>query len=171
MTNTDAYKLLTAAIAFRDAYKNLCHIYNKIYDADFTEQYPLGQIDLFDQNTCDGIVAWLNCQTTKLINSLPDRVINPSCISCILKRMNEHPLPHKCVTHRPGVKPDGSCDALGHQDCFNYPFIVFDAPLIKRFLQAQHYDPTIRLDPDVEYDDTALRVLYNKLLNNLHIEG
>lgn len=167
MNNTDTYKLLTAAIAFRDAYKNLCQTYNHIYDADFTEQYPLGQIDLFDQNTCDGITAWLNCQTTKLINSLPDRVINPSCISCIIRRMDEQ---HRSSC-RPSVKPDGSCDAIGHQDCFNYPFIVFDAPLIKRFLQAQHYDPTIRLDPAVEYDDTALRVLYNKLLNNLHIEG
>jgi hypothetical protein len=48
--------------------------------------------------------------------------------------------------------------------------VVFDAVAIKQFLKAQDFDPTIKLEANVQYDDMALRVLYNKLLNNLHIQ-
>lgn len=166
MTVSNAYKLLTATVVFRDAYTKLCKIYDDIWDADFSEQYPLGQIDLFNENTCKGITAWLNCQTTKLINSLPDRVINPACIECLLNRRTEMMKPYI----GPKVSPNGCCDIRSSEDCALYPYVVFDAPVIKRFLKAQEYDATIRLEPNIQYDDMALRVLYNKLLNNLHIQ-
>lgn len=167
MTASNAYKLLTATVVFRDAYTKLCKLYDDIWDADFTEQYPLGQIDLFNENTCKGITAWLNCQTTKLINSLPDRVINPACISCLLKKKKEYAVERPVVVK---LQPNGSCETRSDDSCALYPFVVFDPPAIKRFLMAQDFDPTIKLEANVQYDDMALRVLYNKLLNNLHIQ-
>lgn len=166
MNTTQTYNLLTAAVAFREAYLKMCKTYDGVYDADFTEQYPLGQIDIFDKNTRDALTAWLNCHTTKLINSLPDRVINPACIRCLLNRRTEMMKPYI----GPKVSPNGCCDIRSSEDCALYPYVVFDAPVIKRFLKAQEYDATIRLEPNIQYDDMALRVLYNKLLNNLHIQ-
>ena len=167
MTASNAYKLLTATVVFRDAYTKLCKLYDDIWDADFSEQYPLGQIDLFNENTCKGITAWLNCQTTKLINSLPDRVINPACIECLLMHKTEKTTSY--ISPRVQTNGNGSC-SIQYKDCKLYPYVVFDVAVIKQFLKAQDFDPTIKLEANVEYDDMALRVLYNKLLNNLHIQ-
>lgn len=166
MTTASTYKLLTAAIQFRDAYKNLCKVYNMLPDADFTEQYPLGQIDLFDKNTCDGLTAWINCQTTKLINNLPDRVVNPACLTCLLSKKKVLESERRLVGPlKVATKPDGSC-ALSwqHGNCCHYPYVVFDVPMIKSFLMHQTYSDSLKPEADKEYDDTAYRVLYNNLL-------
>lgn len=154
MTTTEAYNLLAATVSFRESYKQLQQLYNKSDCADFTEMYPLGMIDLFDTNTKNAIVAWLNCHATKLINSLPDRIINPACVSCLRDNC-------KCK-----LTPSGACSI--NPACVKYPYITYDKNMLVHFLKTQTFDTSITVP---EYaDDTAIRTLYHNLLTKLNLQ-
>lgn len=157
MTTAATYNLLSATIAFREAYKNLQAAYDQIDDADFSAQYPLGQIDIFDKNTRDGLVAWLNCHSTKLINSLPDKVINPTCIECLRNSQDKYPK----------LDATGTCIIKQRSPaCFSYPYVTFDADMIRAFLIRQTYvrDVTSTTENIRSWDDSALRTMYYKVL-------
>lgn len=166
MTTADTYKLLTAAVAFRESYKHLHDAYSKMSDADFREQYPLGCIDIFDDNTKKGIVAWLNCHTTKLINSLPDKVLNPTCIKCLLNKSNKHTTDRNGYIS-PTLSLSGSCNS--DSACYSYPYVTFDPEMIKAFLKRQTYDKTVEISDNVYYDDSAIRTMYHKVLSSIKI--
>lgn len=155
MTTSETYKLLQCVIAFRESYKKLQQVYDSMDEADLREQYPLGQIDLFDDNTKNAIVAWLNHHSVTLMNSLPDRVLNPACIACLLKSKS-----------RCSLTVTGACNIKSN--CFNYPYITFDSNMIRQFLNTQEYDTDIRAPLNAE--DSAVRTLYHNLLNKLEIQ-
>ena len=154
MTTTETYNLLAATVSFREAYRQLQQLYNKSTCADFTEMYPLGMIDLFDTNTTNAIVAWLNCHATKLINALPDRIINPACVACLVQNGICH------------LTPSGACSI--DPTCIRYPYITYDKNMLVHFLKTQSFDSNIVVPTHA--DDTAVRTLYHNLLTKLKIQ-
>lgn len=165
MDANTTYNLLHAVVKFRAAYNDLAKEYKSAYDADLSEEYPLGGFDIFDPDVVAATTAWLNHHATKLINSLPDRVINPSCIECLVLERKKL----KSDMIAPDIKPNGCC-CCKESDCCMYPFITFDSTQIRHYLATQNVCATVQLKPNVTYDDTAIRVLYKQLLNELHIK-
>lgn len=155
MTTTETYNLLSAVVTFRESYKRLQSLYSKSEEADLCAMYPLGQIDLFDQNTTNAIIAWLNHHAVKLMNALPDRIINPACVDCLI----EHK--YKC-----GITPSGACSFS--PTCVKYPYITYDRNMLLHFLKQQNLDADISVYDDM--DDTAIRTLYHNLLTKFNIQ-
>lgn len=154
MSTTETYNLLSAVVSFRESYKRLQRLYAESDEADLREMYPLGHIDLFDVNTKNAMVAWLNCHTTKLINALPDRVINPACVHCLAAK--------KCKC---SITASGACSL--NEACDRYPYVTYDRNMVVNFLNKQGFEP---IEVPKEADDTAVRTIYHNLLVQLNIQ-
>lgn len=155
LSNTETYNLLQAIIMFREAYNSLQQTYNKTINADMCALYPLGQIDIFADNTVSAMTAWLNYHATALLNKLPDRVINPSCVSCLASKGA------RCT-----LTSAGACSIK--PACINYPFITYDRNMITAFMNGQVFNSKLRVTRNM--DDTAVRMMYHQLLDGLGIQ-
>jgi hypothetical protein len=169
MSPSETYNLLAAVSSFRAAYDELVDTYNKIEEADLSKEYPLSPMDLFDANTRAAIKAWLNANIVDLINSLPDRVVNPECIKSCLEVRSEK-------RKRPAFMYNGDCCnrsfCVGDGQCGRCPTVMFDPKGIEAYLKAQTFDKKLKaiLDPDKKYSDAELRIMYETHLRNLEFK-
>ena len=118
MKANETYALITDLIRFREAYKVLIKDYAQS-DCDFSEQYPLSPFDIMtDTNLENAIISWLNYHITTLYALLPERVVNPLCVDCLLE--------HKASAM---TTQDGACK-LNATCCANRPMIDANADSI-----------------------------------------
>lgn len=160
MNPTKAYLLLSAASACKAAYKALYDAYRTCDDADFSKNYPLSPVDIFDSNTYNAVNSWLNTCITDLVAQLPDRVPNPACINCA----------RECK-HAPAIRYDGKCANADRRDihgpCGNYPVITFDENVVRAYLQYQNIDPKAKAYVADAKSDVEVRLIYNNFITGL----
>lgn len=153
MKANESYTLITDLIRFREAYKVLVKDY-KQSDCDFSEQYPLSPFDIMtDANLANAIISWLNYHVTTLCALLPERVVNPLCVNCLLE--------HKASA---ATAQDGACKL--NATCCAYPFVLFDEISVRQYLRQQTH---VKVDEADMASASTVKITYLHLLKELKL--
>lgn len=153
MKANETYTLITDLIRFREAYKVLVKDYEQS-DCDFSEQYPLSPFDIMtDTNLEKAIISWLNYHITTLYALLPERVVNPLCVDCLLE--------HKASAM---TTQDGACKL--NTTCCAYPFVLFDEVSIKQYLRQQTH---MKVNEADMASASTVKIAYLHLLKELKL--
>lgn len=153
MKANESYTLITDLIRFREAYKVLVKDY-KQSDCDFSEQYPLSPFDIMtDANLANAIISWLNYHVTTLYALLPERVVNPLCVNCLLERKASA-----------ATTQDGACKL--NATCCAYPFVLFDEISVRQYLRQQTH---VKVDEADMASASTVKITYLHLLKELKL--
>lgn len=107
-------------------------------DFDVSQCYPFYLLDF--EEIAPAVKQWTAVHSRKLLNELPDKVINPACLVC----------PH----YSKQAVMDGNC-SVTNRDCINYPYIQFSRQTVTPYMEMVGYDVAT-------LDDAELELMYMK---------
>lgn len=129
---TKEYDMAVALLQFKSAFQRLVTASKALPDLDVSEAYPFYLLDY--EKIAPAVAQWCSIHAAKLMEALPDIVINPACLEC------EH-------VGR-GVNAAGLC--AGNQSCSIYPYISFNVAQCKPALTKAGFALDQLSDSEVE---------------------
>ena len=103
------YRLVVAFSELRKAYKELVTASKALPDADVSEGYPFFLLDF--EAIAPAVDQWCAIQMAKLLEGLPNRVVNPACLSCPFVGI--------------GLDATGQCAGASSTQCHVFPYILY----------------------------------------------
>lgn len=131
------YKMAVAFLQFKQAYSNLVDASLAMPDLDVSDAYPFYLLDF--ETIEPAVRQWCNIHSSRLMKLLPERVDNPTCLSCSFLRA--------------GTGPDGFCKGLRETNCGVHPTILFSKEAVAPFLTSVGVDIN-------KLDDEAMHLIY-----------
>lgn len=108
------YNMATALLQFKKAYSNLVACSKAMPNLDVSKNYPFYLLDF--EEIEPAVAQWCNVQAAALFAKVPDRVVNPACLSCAHFKERS---PVKCSSEF---------------KCINYPEIPFSKEAVSGIL-------------------------------------
>lgn len=126
------YDMAVALLQFKAAFHRLVTASKALPDLDVSEGYPFYLLDY--EVIEPAVLQWCSIHAAKLMEALPDIVVNPACLKC------EH--------IGKGTSATGMC--AGNQSCSIYPVIPFSVAQCKPALIAAGYTVDKLSDSEIE---------------------